>query len=238
MNQIQAYQQETDEQSVEKRVMTHAHLVKKIVYHLLCRLPPGVQGDDLFQAGMIGLLEAAKNYKSDRNAKFETYASIRIRGGILDELRRSSWVPRSTQQNMKKITNAIHSVESRTGQEAQPKEIANELGVGVSEYLEMASASYANELFSLQDVPEDHFVSDSEESDPSSRVEKDQIIKKMVSYLNNLPKNEQLVLSFYYSEKLKFKEISEVIGVGEARICQLHAQGLARLQARMKKDLL
>ena len=216
-------------------VKQHAALVKQIAYHLLSRLPSSVQLDDLIQAGMIGLIEAHQRFDISKNVAFEAYASIRIRGTMIDELRRMSWMPRSTHQNMRKVSNAIHEIENRTGHEAQASDIAEVLGINAEEYAEILTTSYANELFSLDDVDETAIIAHHTGSEPELATQKIQLCAQLTAALKTLSKQEQSVLAFYYSEKLKFKEIGEVLGVGEARVCQMHSQGLARLAARMKK---
>lgn len=235
-NKAGLYEETSRSGGLEAVLIQYAQLVKQIAYHLLARLPPSVQVEDLIQAGMIGLIEAHQRFDSSKNVTFETYASIRVRGMMLDELRRMSWMPRSTHQNMRSISQAIHNVENRTGHEAQPHEISKELGISPEEYAEMLASSYANELFSLHEVDEGSILEGSEKSEPEHEAQKAELHKTLTKALSTLPPQEQIVLAFYYSEKLKFKEIGEVLGVGEARVCQLHGQALARLSARVKNE--
>ncbi len=224
------------QESVEQAIQKYAYIVKQIAYHLISRLPSSVQIEDLMQAGMIGLIEAHQRYDATKSPSFEGYAGIRIRGTMIDELRKSSWMPRSVHQNMRKISQAIHQVENRMGREAKSQEIASELGVNAEEYAELLSDSHANELYSIDDMDENAMGVSESQDEPHTVVEMQEFKDHLSKLIEDLPHQEQIVLAFYYSEKLKFKEIGEVIGVGEARVCQLHSQALARIQARLKKD--
>ncbi len=237
MSDMKRYSENIGADTIEDSIIKHAYLVKRIASHLMSRLPKSVQLDDLIQVGMMGLFEAAQNYDPLSAANFETYASIRIRGSMLDELRKVSWVPRSVHHNMKQIARAIHAIENRTGQEAQAKDIAQELGVKLEEYWEMVSASYGGELFSLEEVSEENMTMSHTSDEPFEALQKGQLKQRLIEQLDKLPQNELLVIVFYYTEKLKFKEIGEVLGIGEARVCQLHGQALVRLQARLKKEI-
>lgn len=138
---------QTGRDSAHQLVEQHAPLVKKIALHLMARLPDSVQLDDLVQAGMVGLLEAAAKYQSDRGASFETYAGIRIRGAIVDEIRKGDWVPRSVHRNARRVSAAIKAVEDREGREAQDQEVAQELGMSLSEYHSCLSDASSGRLF-------------------------------------------------------------------------------------------
>ncbi|MCW5588176.1 MAG: RNA polymerase sigma factor FliA [Legionellales bacterium] len=221
--------------NIEDYVEKYAYIVKRNAYHLLSRLPKSVQVEDLIQAGMIGLIEAAQRFDPSKQVTFETYANIRIRGTMLDDLRKSSWMPRSVHHNMRKIAEAIHKIENETGQEAQTKDIIKELGVDIDTYSEMAGAAQANELFSFEDLHEDNLNFEQDSADPYEETQKLEIHGHLKDILKTLPDREQAVLSFYYSDRLRFKEIGDVLGIGEARVCQIHGQALARLQSRLKK---
>src|SRR5690606_16072227 len=134
----------------EHLVAEYAHLVKRIAHHLTARLPASVQVDDLVQAGMIGLLEAASKFDGSRGASFETYAGIRIRGAMLDEVRRGDWAPRSVHRNARRVADAVREVEANTGREAQDKDIAASLGVSLDEYHRMLTDASGARLFSFE----------------------------------------------------------------------------------------
>lgn len=214
----------------------HAPLVKKIALHLLARLPASVQLDDLMQAGMIGLLEASQRYSSARGATFETYAGIRIRGAMVDEIRKGDWVPRSVHRNARRISGAIKVVEDRKGREAQDHEVAEELDMSLSEYHSSLSDTNSGRLFSLDELNEsgDLPIDSIETSDnPLDDLASDAFKRSLAKAIEDLPEREKLVLSLYYQEELNLKEIGAVIGVSESRVSQIHSQAALRLRGRL-----
>ena len=211
----------------------HLSLVKIIAHHVSLRLPPGKSVDDLIQVGMIGLLEASRAYEGNQGAEFKSYASIRIRGAILDELRRDSWMPRSVQQKSRQLSQAIKTVENRTGETATDREIALELGVSVTEYAEMLETVAGCTVFSLEDQTE-VFDPDQDVDLPLTMVEDDSTRKALAAVIENLPKQEQMVVVLYYNKGLNLREISEVLNVSESRVCQVHAQAVSRIRTRMR----
>ena len=211
----------------------HLPLVKIIAHHVSLRLPPGKSVDDLIQVGMIGLLEASRAYEGNQGAEFKSYASIRIRGAILDELRRDSWMPRSVQQKSRQLSRAIKTVENRTGETATDREIAMELGVSITEYAEMLEAVAGCAVFSLEDQTETLDPGQDDEL-PLTMVENDSTRKALAAIIENLPKQEQMVVVLYYNKGLNLREISEVLNVSESRVCQVHSQAVGRLRTRMR----
>jgi RNA polymerase sigma factor FliA len=218
-------------------VEKHVPLVKRIAYHLLGRLPADVQVDDLIQAGVIGLLEAARLYDASQGASFETYAGIRIRGAMLDEVRRSDWTPRSVHRNARRVSEAVRAVEHREGREAQPLEVAAELEVGLDEYQRMVSDSVSSRVLSFEDIFEPESEGENRlpgsEPDPLERLQDEGFREALAGEIDRLPEREKLVMSLYYDDELNLREIGEVLGVSESRVCQLHGQALVRLRARM-----
>jgi RNA polymerase sigma factor for flagellar operon FliA len=221
----------------EQLINQYAPLVKRIAYHLLARLPANVQVEDLMQAGMIGLLEASKKYDAGKGASFETYAGIRIRGAMLDEVRKGDWAPRSVHRNSRMVADAIRAVEARTGRDAKDPEVAAELGVSLEEYYGILNDTLGSRLFSFDDLMEEgeHGLEESGAHDfePGRGLEDDRFKQALAEAIANLPERERLVLSLYYDEELNLKEIGEVLGVSESRVCQLHSQCAARLRARL-----
>ena len=203
MDALAAYSK-INEQTQEALVKTHALLVKRIAHHLLGRLPQSVQLDDLIQAGMIGLLEAARNYDSTKGASFETYAGIRIRGHMLDEVRRNDWVPRSVHRNSRKISEAVQHLENRLGREAKDVEIAQELEISLTEYHEMLQDSAGSHLYGFDDlgVTDDVLRGDPEKNstEPQARVLQDDLMTHLSQVIEGIPQKEQLVLSLYYEQ--------------------------------------
>ncbi|TBU98282.1 RNA polymerase sigma factor FliA [Stutzerimonas kirkiae] len=221
-------------------VEQYAPLVKRIAYHLLARLPASVQVDDLMQAGMIGLLEAAKKYDMGKGASFETYAGIRIRGAMLDEIRKGDWAPRSVHRNSRMVSEAIRAVESRTGRDARDQEVAAELEVSLDEYYGMLGDTLGSRLFSFDDLLQGEHGEfgendDSAHPEPFRDLEDERFQRALAGAIANLPEREKLVLSLYYDEELNLKEIGQVLGVSESRVSQLHSQCAARLRARLSE---
>lgn len=221
----------------DQLVDRHVSLVKKIAYHLLGRLPADVQVEDLIQAGIVGLLEAARNYDPAHGASFETYAGIRIRGSMLDEVRRSDWTPRSVHRNARRVGEALRAVENREGREARPQEVADEMGVGIDEYLTMVRDATCSRVLSFEDVfdPESEGENRVPGSvpDPLQSLQEQGVREAVAREIERLPEREKLVMSLYYGDELNLKEIGEVLGVTESRVCQLHGQALLRIRARM-----
>lgn len=229
---------DTQPGQLEQLIEEHAPLVKRIAHHLLMRLPSSVQVDDLIQSGMIGLLEAARNFDGSKGAKFETYAGIRIRGAMLDDLRKGDWVPRSVHRNARRVSEAIKAVEDRSGRDARDHEVADELGVSIEDYNAMLADSAGGRLFGFDDLAEGAGENLSESlhgqgTGPFEEVAEDSFQSQLGDAISQLPEREQLVLALYYDEELNLKEIGAVLGVSESRVCQIHSQAAGRLRARL-----
>lgn len=218
-------------------VTRHAALVKRIAYHLMSRLPPSVQVDDLIQAGMIGLLEASKNYDASQGASFETYAGIRIRGSMLDEIRKSDWAPRSLHRKVREIARAVQEIEREHGRDARDSEVAERLGMELDDYYQTLQAASGHRIFSFEDLPTgDESVSQGLTDPilaPHEHCENDAFREALAKAIAGLPERERLVMSLYYNDELNLRETGSVLGVSESRVCQIHAQALIRLRARM-----
>ncbi len=222
----------------DQLVSNHLDLVRRIAYHMAARLPESVQVDDLIQAGVVGLLEAATNYETGQGASFETFAGIRIRGAMLDEIRRYDWTPRSVHRNTRRIAKAVGSVEAREGRAADAHEVADALEVDLDTYHRMLRDVTASRVFSLQelggdDANADDLLPGSEDDTPDEQCARDGFRQALAEAIAGLPERERLVLSLYYDDELNLREIGEVLGVTESRVCQLHGQSLGRLRARM-----
>lgn len=225
------------ERSQNQLVVDYAPLVKRIAYHLMTRLPPTVQVDDLIQSGMIGLLEAARNYDASQGASFETYAGIRIRGAMLDEIRKGDWAPRSLHRKVRAITKAVADIEAREGRDARDAEVATEVGMSLDEYYSTLQDATGYRVFSFEDLPageEGMTVSlTAKIPEPLANVENDMFKAALAEAIAGLPERERLVMSLYYKEELNLRETGEVLGVSESRVCQIHSQALIRLKSRM-----
>ena len=228
--------QQTSAKTPSQLIEEHAPLVKKIALHLMGRLPASVQLEDLMQAGMIGLLEAAQRYSSGKGATFETYAGIRIRGAMVDEIRKGDWVPRSVHRNARKIAAAIKTVEDRTGREAQDVEVAEELGMELDDYHASLADSNSGRLFSLDELNESGELPLQEvetSGNPLEGISSNAFRQHLAEAIEGLPEREKLVLSLYYQEELNLKEIGAVLGVSESRVSQIHSQAALRLRGRL-----
>lgn len=226
----------------EINVEDYAYLVKRIAHHMMARMPASIQVDDLIQAGMVGLLEASKKFDGSKGASFETYAGIRIRGAIVDEMRRGDWAPRSVHRNSRKVAAAIKAVECRLGRDAKDSEVAREMGVSLDEYHEILQDSACTRLFSLEESFDDQDSRSSpvsepaaphHEHSPASQLDRSALRQAMAEEIKNLSQREQLVLSLYYDEEMNLKEIGKVLGVSESRVSQIHSQAAARLRAKL-----
>lgn len=218
------------------QIIRHASLVKRIAYHLLNRLPPTVQIDDLIQAGMVGLLEAASNFDAEMGASFETFAGIRIRGSMIDEIRRSDWTPRSVHRKFRSVSEAIRKIENETGEDAKDADVALALGISLGEYHQILIDSSSARIYSIDTLEEntsDASLPSSSEFTPEEAFSQDEYQKQLAESIRQLPEKEQLVMSLYYDDELNFREIGEILDVTESRICQLHGQALLRVKARM-----
>jgi RNA polymerase sigma factor for flagellar operon FliA len=230
MSALDAYTAHRQTPDSDALVTRHAELVKRIAYHLAGRLPPSVEVADLIQAGMLGLLEAAENFTANRGASFETYAGIRIRGAMIDALRKLDWAPRSVHRKARAVAAAVRDIERETGREARDGEIAQRLGISLEEYHAIVQDAASCRLASLDDVMA---AAAADAADPFRETADDGFRAALVRAIESLPEREKLVMSLYYGDELNLKEIGAVLKVTESRVCQLHGQALVRLRARL-----
>ena len=223
----------------DELVLRHADLVKRIAYHLVSRMPPNVEVDDLIQAGMIGLLDAARHYTASKGANFETYAGIRIRGAMLDEVRKSDWTPRSVHRTVREMSEVVRRIENETGREARASDVAEALGISVEDYHRAIADAASCRLFSFDQMvasDDDGPVAHARDDNPGPQddLEEEDFRKALATAIEGLPEREKLVLSLYYDDELNLREIGAVLDVSESRVCQIHGQALVRLRARME----
>ena len=223
--------------SKDDLVLQHAPLVKRIAYHLLGSLPETVQVEDLIQAGMLGLMEAVKNFDATQGASFDTYAGIRIRGAMLDEVRRSDWTPRSVHRKARQVADAIRQIESQTGRDAKASEVAQLLGIGMEEYGQILQDTVCCRALSIDELGEegDHFLQGSQAAteDPFGHLSDQKFSKALSEAIMTLPERERLVVSLYYVEELNLREIGHVLEISESRVSQISSQAMSRLRARL-----
>ena len=211
-------------------------LVKRIAYHLIARLPNNVQLDDLVQAGMIGLIEAARKFDGTKGASFATYAGIRIRGSILDEVRKGDWTPRSVHRNNRMVAQATREVENLEGRGARVQEVADKLGISLDEYYDIIHDSSSSRIFAFEDLglSEEIFTNTHVTMpNPIDGVQQADFKASLAAEIAKLPDREKLVLALYYDEELNLREVGNVLGISESRVSQIHTQAMARLQGRM-----
>ena len=228
-----------DRQEHESLIIDHIDLVKRIAYHLTVRLPAHTEIDDLVQSGMIGLLEAANNYDPSRGASFGTFAGIRIRGAMLDEVRRHDWTPRSVHQKHRRVSEVIRAIEGETGRHAKSSEIAARLNISLDDYHKILQDTAGCKLFSLDEAIDETTptkqIANERAILPDEALSADQFREELANLIRDLPERERMVLSLYYERELNLKEIGEVLGVSESRVCQIHGQALARLRASVNR---
>ena len=221
----------------EPLLQRFAPLVGRLARQLVAKLPPSVELDDIVQAGMIGLMDAARRFKEGQGAQFETFATQRVRGAMLDELRQNDWAPRTVRRTQRTLDVALRALEQRLGRAPFEREVAAELGLGLAEYREMVVEARGGQVVSYDESEENddgevvaRYSADSS-GEPPSRYEDRRLREALVAAIERLPERERQLMGLYYEQDLNFREIAAVLGVTESRICQMHAQAVARLRA-------
>lgn len=217
-------------------------LVHRLAHHMMAKLPASVEVDDLIQVGLIGLSEALSRYETGQGAQFETFATQRIRGAMLDELRENDWMSRGSRKNQKDIEQALRRLEHRLGRSPIESEIAAELGLSLSDYQSLLGKVRGTQLIYLEDMGRsgedddgflDRHVADND-ADPLNLLGDQRLRQALVAAIKTLPEREQFVMSMYYEQDMNLKEIAAVLNITEPRVCQLHSQSVARLRAKMR----
>jgi len=230
----------TGQPDVEQRINAFAPLVRRMAHHLAAKLPSSVDVDDIIQAGLIGLMDAASRFEASQGNQFETYASQRIRGAMLDELRQNDWLPRSIRKAFRQIEQAISKLEQREGRAPTEPEIAAELCMSLPDYQVMLREARGYQLFHIEDFESDgeggHFdrLFADEGADPLAKIQDSKFKAALVAGIDALPEREKLLMGLYYEQEMNFKEIALVLKVSESRVCQLHSQAVARLRSKLK----
>ncbi len=220
----------------------HAPLVKKLAHQMKAKLPPSVEVDDLIQAGMIGLLDAVNRYEETHGAQFETYAVQRIRGAMLDELRSSDWMPRSMRQNMRKVEDALNTLQQRLGRSPTESEVAKQLKLTLAQYQDMLADGGGHQLVYYEDFHDsdssEHFLDRycaDESNDPLQALMNTGFRAAVIDAINGLPEREKILMGLYYEQELNLKEIGAIMNVSESRVCQLHSQAISRMRAFLRE---
>jgi len=235
----QAEQENKDEKLKEELVLKYAPLVKNIAERMAMRLPPNICKEELIGPGILGLFDAIEKFDSTRDIKFRTYANLRIKGAILDELRKMDRISRSIRRNIHRIEDAMRSLELKLGREPDDFEVAKEMGVDIDSYHRMTMKAQGAGLLSLDEIMPDgkapklsRQVSDARSPFDELKIKES---KKIISKaLSNLSKKEQLVMSLYYYDELTLKEIAKVLNLTESRISQIHSKVIIKLRVKLK----
>jgi len=223
-------------------IRQYSPLVRRLAHHMMAKLPPSIQVDDLIQVGLIGLSEALTRYEASQGVQFETFATQRIRGAMIDELRENDWMSRGSRKSQKEIEVALTRLEHKLGRSASESEIAAELGMELADYQALLYKVKGTQLVYLEDMTgnsegEDGFLDRhmvDGDSDPMQLLRNQRIRDSLAGAIKGLPEREQYIMSMYYENDMNLKEIAAVLGITESRVCQLHSQSIARLRAKMR----
>jgi RNA polymerase sigma factor for flagellar operon FliA len=222
-------------------IKQYSPLVRRLAHQMIAKLPANVEVDDLIQVGLIGLTDALSRFDAEQGVQFETFATQRIRGAMLDELRGGDWMSRGTRRQQREIEVAVHKVEQRLGRAPSEAEIAAEMGISLVEYQELLSKVRGTQLVYLEDMSGDDGDEDyldrhvaDESANPMAMLQDHRMREALVAAIKNLPEREQFVMSMYYEHDMNLKEIAAVLKVTESRVCQLHSQSIARLRVKLR----
>jgi RNA polymerase sigma factor for flagellar operon FliA len=233
-----------DKEKRDEFIMKYAPLVKNIVERISARLPSHLMvKEDLINVGVIGLISSIEKFDKKRNVKFETYASFRIRGAVLDELRARDWMPRSTRNKHSKLEESFSSLQKMLGRPPDEEEMCRYLNISLEKYHKVLDEAKGITLLSSEDLPPDYretykhydFLEDIEQKNPFSFLATNELKGILKKAIDALPEKERLVLSLYYYEELTMKEIGRVVNLTESRVCQLHTQAIFRLRGSLKE---
>ncbi len=227
----------------EKIVLEHTPLIRYIVNRIAVRLPSHIDLDDLHNTGVIGLMDAIDKYDPDKNCKFKTYAEFRIKGAILDQLRSLDWVPRSIRQKSRRLEQAYTQVEQRLGRSATETEIADSLGIELEEFHYLINQVKGISMINLDELRSNSdgdqplygdIFEDVKAENPFTSLGSREMRQAVADCISGLPEKERLVISLYYYEDLNMKEIGNVLGITESRVCQIHTKAVARLHSKLR----
>ncbi len=225
-------------------IRQHVPLVRRLAHHMIAKLPPNVELDDLIQVGMIGLADALSRYEASQGVQFETFATQRIRGAMLDELRDGDWLSRGSRKSQKQIEQAVRALEQKLGRAPAESEIAEALEMPLADYQSLLGRVRGTQLVYLEDMGGgtdaegesgflDRHLADAD-ADPMSLLKDQRLRQALVGAIDSLPERERHIMGMYYEHDMNLKEIAAVLGVTESRVSQLHSQSIARLRAKMR----
>ncbi|KPU99753.1 flagellar biosynthesis sigma factor [Variovorax paradoxus] len=225
-------------------IRQHVPLVRRLAHHMIAKLPPNVELDDLIQVGMIGLADALSRFEASQGVQFETFATQRIRGAMLDELRDGDWLSRGSRKSQKQIEQAVRALEQKLGRAPAESEIADALEMPLADYQSLLGRVRGTQLVYLEDMGGgtdaegesgflDRHLADAD-ADPMSLLKDQRLRQALVGAIDSLPERERHIMGMYYEQDMNLKEIAAVLGVTESRVSQLHSQSIARLRAKMR----
>ena len=227
---------------LDSMLKQYSPLVRRLAHQMIAKLPANVELDDLIQVGMIGLADALSRFDAAQGVQFETFATQRIRGAMLDELRGNDYLSRGTRKQQRTIESAVHKLEQKLGRAPAESEIAREMGLSLVEYQELLGKVRGTQLVYLEDMSGDEGDNDfldrhvaDEQANPLAQLQDHRMREALVEAIKHLPEREQYVMSMYYEHDMNLKEIAAVLGVTESRVCQLHSQSIARLRAKLRE---
>ena len=223
-------------------IKQYSPLVRRLAHQMIAKLPANVELDDLIQVGMIGLSDALSRFDAAQGVQFETFATQRIRGAMLDELRGNDWMSRGDRRHQRSIEAAVRTLEQRHGRAPAESEIAAEMGMKLADYQELLGKVRGTQLVYLEDMSGDEGDADfldrhvvDEAADPLAQLRDQRMRQALVDGIKTLPEREQYVMSMYYEHDMNLKEIAAVLKVTESRVCQLHSQSIARLRVKLRE---
>lgn len=218
-------------------VETYLPHVKFIADRISAKLPPSVEADDLYSAGVIGLIDAVEKFDSSRGVLFKTYAELRIRGAILDSLRELDWVPRSVRRRAREVEAAYLQIEQEKGRPAEESEVASRLGLNLRDFQSLLTELQGLTITGLDNNDDDNESPQKQILDlndtPLSHYEKTETRNNLAAAIDQLPERERQVIALYYVEELTMKEIGQVLGVTESRVSQMRTQAIVRLRSKL-----
>jgi RNA polymerase sigma factor for flagellar operon FliA len=226
----------------DQLIVEYVDLIKYVAGRLSIYFGSNVEYDDLIGYGVFGLIDAIEKFDISKKVKFETYASLRIRGAIIDSIREQDWAPRSLRKKGKELEKAYYELENSLGHAATDQEVADKLGIGIDEFNKLVQDVNVSQMMSLDDYLEQNYevgldLADGEKDDmlPEKRMEIVEVKELLADAIERLPEKERMVVSLYYYEELTLKEISVMMKVSESRISQLHTKAIIRMRSRMDR---
>jgi RNA polymerase sigma factor for flagellar operon FliA len=241
MNLWDEYRKTNDKKIKDQLIVKYIDLVKIIAGRLYVNYRNNTEFEDLVSYGIFGLLDAIDKFDPSKNVKFETYAYIRIRGAIIDQLRTLDWIPRSVRQKYKKIEDAYKTIENKLGRSANDQEVAHELNISVAELNSMLGEVHSFSVISLEEKISNNanftIMDEDISTEPQQSLEKEEVKKILLDSLNELAEREKKIIELYYYSELTYKEISAILSVSESRISQIHTKAIMKLKSKLTRVL-